>query len=88
MVETIFKVVIWAVVIAIVIGVLGTVVFSWTLDTSPYLRGLTDFLHVIYYILPIEKLSPIIFCFMALMMFRIVVAIIKTVWSLIPGKDG
>lgn len=88
MVETIFKVIMWAVVIAIGIGILGSAFFNWTLDTSPYLQGLTNFLHIIYFVLPIGKLSPIIFCFVGLMVFRIAVSLIKTIWSLIPGKEG
>lgn len=83
MVDTIIKVVIWTLVIGLVVGLLGTVVFKWSLDTSPYLQTLTSFLHVIYYILPIDKLSPIIFIFIGMMLFRIIVSIITTVWSLI-----
>ena len=37
-------------IIAIVIGIIGTVSFAWTLDTSVYLQGLTSFLHIISYI--------------------------------------
>ena len=84
MVETIFRIAIIGIIIAFVIGIFGTVAFSWTLDTSVYLQGLTNFLHIIYYVLPMGKLSPIIFCFVSLMAFRIVVSIIKTIWSLIP----
>ncbi len=84
MVETAFRIAIFAIVIAFVIGIFGTVAFSWTLDTSPYLQGLTNFLHIIYYVLPIGKLSPILICFVSLMAFRIVISIIKTIWSIIP----
>lgn len=84
MVATVFRVVIIGVVIAIVIGIIGTVSFAWTLNTSTYLQGLTKFLQVIYYVLPIGKLSPILFCFIGLMVFRITVSLIKTIWSLIP----
>lgn len=84
MVETVFRIVIIGVIIAITIGLIGTISFGWTLSTSGYLQGLTTFLHIIYYVLPISKLSPIIFCFVALMSFRIIVSLIKTIWSLIP----
>lgn len=84
MVESIFRFTIISIIVAIVIGIFGTVAFSWTLDTSPYLSGLASFLHIIYYVLPIGKLSPILFCFIGLMLFRIVVSIIKTIWDLIP----
>ena len=88
MVETTFKIIVWAFVIAIVVGLIGTVVFKWSLDTSPYLQGLTNFLHIIYYVLPIAKLSPIIFIFVGMMAFRIIISLIATIWSLIPGKSG
>lgn len=84
MVASVFRVIIIGVIIAITIGVIGTVSFSWSLNTSTYLQGLTSFLHVIYYVLPIGKLSPIIFCFIGLMAFRIVVSLVRVIWSLIP----
>lgn len=87
MVEVVFKVVVAAIVISIVVGIVGSVAFSWSLDTSPYLQGLTSFLHIIYYVLPIGKLSPIIIIFISIMVFRIVIAVITTIWDLIPvGK--
>lgn len=86
MVESVFRVLVIGILVAIVIGIFGTVAFSWTLDTSSYLNGLANFLHIIYYVLPIGKLSPILFCFISLMVFRIVVSIIKTLWNLIPVR--
>lgn len=84
MVVTVFRILIIGVIIAITIGALGVAAFSWNLQTSSYLQGLTSFLHVIYYVIPIGKLSPIIFCYVALMSFRTTVSIIKTIWQLIP----
>lgn len=84
MVESVVKFAFIGVIIVFVVGILGTAIFSWTLDTSPYLQGLTNFLHVIYYVLPMGKLSPIIICFVGLMAFRIVISIIKTLWDLLP----
>lgn len=88
MAQSVFNIIIFTVVIAIVVGLIGTVVFKWSLDTSPYLQGLTSFLHVIYYVLPIAKLSPIIFIFVGTMAFRIIISLITTIWNLIPGKNG
>ena len=84
MVESIFRVTVIAIIVAIVIGIIGTVSFGWTLNTSTYLQGLTSFLPIIYYVLPIKKLSPIIYCFLGLMTFRIIISIIKTIWNLLP----
>lgn len=84
MVQVIFRVLIIGVIIAITIGIIGTVSFSWSLNTSTYLQILANFLHVIYYVLPISRLSPLIYCFIGIMVFRIAIALIKTIWSLIP----
>ena len=86
MVAVIFRVGVIGIIISIVIGLIGTVSFSWTLDTSTYLQGLANFLHVIYYVIPIGKLSPIITCFVAMMLFRIIVTIIKVIWDMIPVR--
>ena len=84
MVETFFKIIMIGIFIAIVVGVVGTISFGWTLETSTYLSGLTNFLHVIYYVLPINKLQPIITVFLASMVFRIAIAIITALWRIIP----
>lgn len=84
MIESGVRFVILGVIVAIVIGIIGVVSFSWSLDTSPYLQGLTSFLHVVFYIIPIGKLSPILFAFAGLMTLRIVVSVVKTLWQLIP----
>lgn len=84
MVETVFKITLIAIIIAIAIGVLGTISFGWNLNTSQYLKGLTSFLQVIFYVVPIAKLSPLLVCFVGLMAFRVVVSLIKTIWNLIP----
>lgn len=86
MVSSVFRVVIIGVLITITVGIIGTVSFGWTLNTSEYLQGLTNFLHIIYYVLPIAKLRPIIYTFISIMVFRITVSLIKTIWSLIPVR--
>lgn len=84
MVETVFKIACIGIVIALVIGVLGTVIFNWNLNTSAYLSGLTSFLSIIFYVLPMAQLSPILVCFVSLMFFRIIISLIKTIWELLP----
>ena len=86
LVASVFRVVVIGVIIAVTIGIIGTVSFGWSLNTSEYLQGLTSFLHVIYYVLPIAKLRPIIYTFIGMMIFRITVSLIKTIWSLIPVR--
>lgn len=81
---TVFRFIVIGIIIAIVIGLIGSVAFGWTLSTSTYLATLSTILSIIVYILPIGKLSPIITIFIASMVFRIVIAIIKAIWELIP----
>lgn len=81
---TVFRFIVIGIIVAIVIGFIGSVAFGWTLSTSPYLATLSTILSIIVYILPIGKLSPIITIFIASMVFRIVIAIIKAIWELIP----
>lgn len=81
---TVFRFIVIGIIIAIVIGFIGSVAFGWTLSTSPYLATLSTILSIIVYILPVGKLSPIITIFIASMIFRIVIAIIKAIWELIP----
>lgn len=82
--NSVVRFVIIGIIITIVIGMIGSVAFGWTLNTSPYLATLTTIFSIIVYILPIGKLSPIITIFIASMIFRGVVAIIKSIWQLIP----
>lgn len=84
MVETAFRLIIMGIIVAFIIAFIGTVSFSWTINTSPYLSTLSTFLAVIFYILPIGKLSPILIIFISSMVFRIVIAVIRAIWSLFP----
>lgn len=81
---TVFRFIVIGIIVAIVIGFIGSVTFGWTLSTSEYLTILSTIFSIILYILPIGKLSPIITIFIASMVFRIVIAIIKAIWELLP----
>lgn len=81
---TAFRIILIVIIVSIVIGLIGTVAFSWTLSTSTYLATLSTIFSIIVYILPIGKLSPIITILIASMVFRITVSIIKAIWQLIP----
>lgn len=84
MAETAFRIIVIGIIITFVIGLIGTVAFGWTLNTSPYLATLTTIFSIIAYILPIGKLSPIIVILISSMMFRIVISIIKAIWQVLP----
>lgn len=56
---------------------------TFNIDTTVF-RTFTDFLAFIFYILPVSGLMPIVTIFMGIMMFRIVISVIKTIWDLLP----
>lgn len=58
-------------------------VLNWVFNTS-VISFLSSVLRVIYYILPIQKLLPIITFIVAMFIFRSVISLIKTIWDLIP----
>lgn len=60
------------------IGLLG-----WGFDLA-LCSPLGDILKVVYYVLPIGKLSPIITFIIAMLFFRAVISLIKTIWQLLP----
>ena len=56
---------------------------DFNIDTT-FFDTVTDFFAFIFYILPINDLKPIIGIIVALMGFRIIVVVIKTIWDLLP----
>ncbi len=84
MVETAFRFIVIGIIVTVVIGIIGSVSFGWTLNTSPYLATLSTIFSIIIYILPIGKLSPIITILISMMVFRLTVSIIRAIWELIP----
>lgn len=56
---------------------------AFNMDTTVF-RTFSDFLAFIFYILPIQGLLPIVTIFVSIMMFRIVISVIKTIWDLLP----
>lgn len=49
-----------------------------------YLSPLFDILKVIYFVVPIDRIAPIIHFIIAMFCFRGVIALIKTIWDLLP----
>lgn len=56
---------------------------TFNIDTTVF-STFSDFLAFIFYILPMDGLMPMVTIFAGLMMFRIVVSVIKTIWDLLP----
>ena len=56
---------------------------QFNVDTTIF-RTFSDFLAFIFYILPIDGLLPIVTIFIGLMVFRIIISVVKTIWDLLP----
>lgn len=56
---------------------------EFNVDTTIF-KTFSDFLAFIFYILPIDGLLPIVTIFIGLMVFRIIISIVKTIWDLLP----
>ena len=75
-------------ILTVVFGIVNIILspislIGWGFDTA-LCSPLGDILKVVYYVLPIGKLSPIITFIVAMFIFRAVIALIKTIWELIP----
>lgn len=57
--------------------------FSWDVDNSVFTLA-ADFLRMIAYLLPWKTVTTILSLFISLMLFRIVVSFVKTIWDLLP----
>lgn len=86
MVETIFRVLVFLVILSIVLAVIGTVSVGFNLNFTGFGATLSSFLSVVCYILPIKRLLPVVACSIGLISLRIVVALLKSVWSILPVR--
>ncbi len=55
----------------------------FNVDSSVY-EYVKDFVAFIFYILPIHGLKPIFTIIVAIIAFRVVISVIKTIWNLLP----
>ena len=58
-------------------------VINFFVDSSIF-APILSFLNMATYLIPLKALMPIVLFSVSLMVFRIVVSIIKTIWDLIP----
>ena len=84
MIETIFRVIVIGIIIMIVLAIIGTISASFGLSFTGFGATLSSFLACVFYIVPIEKLFPVIACSIGLICLRSVVSIVKTLWQILP----
>ena len=59
-------------------------VLSFVIDIASSIAIVQNFVKVIAYLFPWQQISPLIFFVIAQFVFRAVVALIKTIWDLLP----
>jgi hypothetical protein len=75
-------------ILTVVFGVINTLlmplnIINFVVDNTVF-TTILEFINMALYLIPFKQLMPIFTFFVALMMFRIVVAFIKTIWDLLP----
>ena len=59
-------------------------VLSFVIDVASSIAIVQNFVKVIAYLFPWQQISPLIFFVIAMFIFRAIVALIKTIWDLLP----
>lgn len=67
--------------VMILLDLIPDVSFTIPADT---VSGLTDFFHIIFYVVPVSTVLAIMSISIMLHSFRLIVSLIKTIWNLLP----
>ena len=63
--------------------VIGSIAIRFTVGFN-FGTTIMSFLSCVFYLLPMEKLFPIVVCAIGLILLRIIVSTIKTIWDILP----
>lgn len=86
MIETIFRVLVIGIIIMVILAIIGTVSVSFNLSFTGFGTALSSFLACVFYIIPIEKLFPVIACSIGLLCLRITISIVANLWRILPVR--
>ena len=67
--------------ICMILDMLPDVSFSIPADI---VAGVTDFFHIIFYVVPVSTVLAIVSASVLIHSFRVIVSLIKTIWNLLP----
>lgn len=59
-------------------------VLNWVTTTTINISVIQDFINIIVFVLPWQNIMPIIIFIIGMFLFRAIVALIKTIWDLLP----
>ena len=57
---------------------------NWAITTAFSINVISDFINIVAFVLPWSNIIPIIIFIIAMFAFRIIIALIKTIWDLLP----
>lgn len=57
---------------------------NWGFTTATSIRVISDFINIVAFVLPWKNIMPIFTFVIAMFAFRAIVALIKTIWDLLP----
>lgn len=83
MIETIFRVLVILMLIMIVISIVATLGITFNLPFK-YTNLLVSFLSIVCYVLPFNKLMPLFAVVVSIVVFKISVSLVKTIWQMLP----
>lgn len=83
MISVIFRVIVLVIIITIVVAFLGSTGIAFSLGIEQYTDLFLSFMKCVAYIIPINKLLPILGISIAVIVFKISVSIIKTLWNIL-----
>ena len=63
---------------------LPLVPLNWAITTGFSIGIISDFINIVAFVLPWSNLVPIIVFIIAMFAFRAIIALIKTIWQLLP----
>lgn len=57
---------------------------NWGINTALNISVISDFINIVAFVLPWSNILPIITFIVAMFAFRAIIALIKTIWDLLP----
>ncbi len=75
-------------ILSVVFGILNLIlmplnVINFVVNALAF-EPIVEFINMALYLIPFKQLMPIFIFFVSMMVFRIAVAIVKTIWDLLP----
>lgn len=57
---------------------------NWVVTTSISISVISDFINIVSFVLPWKNILPLITFIVGMFAFRAIIALIKTIWDLLP----